>query len=581
MISHLGRYEIIEELARGAMGIVYKARDPLIDRLVAVKTISLQVLPPDERAEYAARFYQEARAAGHLNHRNIVTIHDLGESGDVAYIAMELMEGRELQVVMDGLRRLSTEKVLNIATQVADGLFHAHQRGIVHRDIKPSNIMLMGDGQVKIADFGIAQMSTSLTITQNGKIMGSPLYMSPEQILSQPVDARSDIFSLGIVLYQMLTGRRPFFGENANSVMYKIVNEQPPKPSSFNPDVTDMLDAVVLKCLEKKPGDRYPNAGKLADDLRSCHQKLLRTQAVIDHPLITATRFNHLQQLATPGAISPVFVAVASYAAMGLIFVADMVSNTKIQLHMLYIFPLILISFHCEQIKLIRVAVILSLCLQGMLLADDTELSILAKLVLAMLVLLSNIAVVYVARIARANFLEVGNLVSHDKLTGLRNRLSFETKISQEIERQKEHGGVFSFAHVDIDNLKEFNEARGYVIGDEVVKLVASAIREHIRSFDSAARLGGDEFAILMPNTGASDCISLCNELSVRILDHMKKAGFPVTATIGYVTFEQAPASMSEVLHKAETAMHEAQMCAVNFNLHSGDDSPTIPVIVR
>ncbi|MBI3902278.1 MAG: protein kinase [Nitrosomonadales bacterium] len=578
MISNLGRYEIIEELARGAMGIVYKARDPLIDRLVAVKTINLQILPPAEKAEYAARFYQEAKAAGHLNHRNIVTIHDLGESEDVAYIAMELMEGRELKVAMDGMRRLSTEEVLNIAIQVADGLFHAHQRGIVHRDIKPSNIMLVGDEHVKIADFGIAQMSTSLSITQNGKITGSPLYMSPEQVLGKKVDARSDIFSLGIVLYQMLTGQLPFSGTDANSVMYQIVSEQPPQPGSFNPDVTEMLDALVMKCLAKKPEDRYANARKLADDLRSCHQKLLRAKAVIDHPLISTTRFNHLQQLATPGAISPIFVAAASYAAMGLICAIDVISHTRIQMHMLYIFPLILVSFHCEQIRWVNMAIILSLSLQAILLATDIDLSMSATFVLGTVVLLSNIMVAYVARIARANFLEVGNLVSHDKLTGLRNRLSFENMVDMEIERQKEYGGMFSFAHIDIDKLKDLNATKGFAAGDEAVKLVANAIREHVRSFDIAARLGGDEFAILMPNTGENDCISLCNELSMRILDRMKNADLPVSATIGYVTFEQAPTSMSEVLHKAETAMLEAQVCAVNFNPYRGGmGSPTMP----
>ena len=560
MISHLGRYEIIEELGRGAMGIVYKARDPLIERFVAIKAINLQILPEKEKAEYAARFYQEAKAAGHLNHQNIVTIHDLGESGDVAYIAMELMEGRELQVVMDGVHRLPTEEVLNIAIQVARGLFYAHQRGIVHRDIKPSNIMLMGDSQVKIADFGIAQMDSSLQITKAGMIMGSPLYMSPEQIMSQSIDARSDIFSLGIVLYQMLTGRRPFSGENANSVMYQIVNEDPPKPSSLNPDVSDALDIIVSKCLAKSPDNRYANANELADDLLSCREKLLRAKAGIDHPLMTNARFNHLKRLATPGAISPTFVAIGSYIAMGFIFAIDMISQTKIQMHMLYIFPLIMISFHCERMRLINAAVLLSLSLQGVLIASDPYLSIFSKFVLASLVIPSNIMVAYVARIARANFLEVGNLMSFDKLTGLRNRLSFESIVDMEIEQQKQNGGIFSFAYVDIDKLKELNDSRGFLVGDEAVKLIANVMREHIRSFDTAARLGGDEFAILMPNTKAADCKSLCKELSVRISNRMEDAKLPVSASIGYVTFEQPPVSISEVLHKAETAMLQDQI---------------------
>lgn len=559
MISHLGRYEIIEELGRGAMGIVYKAKDPLIERFVAIKSINLQVMPEKEKLEYAARFYQEAKAAGHLNHPNIVTIHDLGESGDVAYIAMELMEGRELQVVMDGVRRLSTEEALNIAIQVATGLFYAHQHGIVHRDIKPSNIMLLGDNRVKIADFGIARMSSSMTLTKAGMIMGSPLYMSPEQIMSRPIDARSDIFSLGIVLYQMLTGQRPFFGDNANSIMYQIVNEDPARPSSFNPDMPDMLDTILFKCLAKKPDDRYLNANELANDLRSCREKLLRAKAGLDHPLMTKARFNHLKRLATPGAISPTVVAVGSYVAMCLIFAVDMLTNTAIQMHMLYIFPLIMVSFHCERMRLINAAVMLSLVLQGFLLVFDTSLSISAKLILAALVLPSNIMVAYVARIARANFLEVENLVSFDKMTGLRNRLSFESIIDLEIERQKQHGGVFSFVYIDIDKLKELNESRGGLVGDEAIKLIATIMREHIRSFDAAARLGGDEFAILMPNTGATDCKSLCKELSGRIASRMEEAEFPVSASIGYVTFEQPPTSISDVFHEAEKVMLEVQ----------------------
>lgn len=555
MISHLGRYEIIEELGRGAMGIVYKAKDPLIERLVAIKSINLQILPAKEKAEYAARFYQEAKAAGHLNHPNIVTIHDLGESADTAYIAMELMEGRELQVVMDGVRRLSTEEVLNIAIQVADGLFYAHKRGIVHRDIKPSNIMLLGDRRVKIADFGIAQMDSSLLITRSGMIMGSPLYMSPEQVMGQQVDARSDIFSLGTVLYQMLSGKLPFSGDNANAVMYQIVNVDPPKPSSFNPDVSDMLDSIVFKCLAKKEDDRYPNANALADDLRACQRKLLRAKAGLNHPLMTNERFNQLKRLATPGAISSNYVAVGSFIVMGMLFAIDLISHTKIQMHVLYLPPLIMISFHCGRLRLIHSAVLVALVLQSILILTDTNLPLLSKIVLATLVFTTNVIVAYVARIARANFLEVGNLVSFDKMTGLRNRLSFESALDVEIERQRQHGGVFSFAYVDINKLKELNDSRGALVGDEAIKLVANVMQEHIRSFDTAARLGGDEFAILMPNTKESDCKSLCEELSARISSRTEEAALPVSASVGYVTFEQAPVSISDVFHKAEAAM--------------------------
>ena len=291
MTRHLGRYEIIGELGRGEMGIVYKAHDPLIQRLVAIKSIGLQSLNKTEREEYKARFYREAMAAGSLSHPNIVTIYDLGESGDDAYIAMELLEGRELQNVI-GEKRLSIDETLNIVIQVADSLEFAHEHGIVHRDIKPSNIMVLSDNHVKIADFGIAHMDScsSLLRTQVGQIMGSPLYMSPEHALSVKIIPQSDIFSLGIVLYELLTGQRPFSGENVNSVMFQmmavmdqIVNIVPPKPSSLNPDVPDMLDMIVVKCLEKKPEDRYQSAKELAVDLRSCHMMLLQASGNLDH----------------------------------------------------------------------------------------------------------------------------------------------------------------------------------------------------------------------------------------------------------------------------------------------------------
>lgn len=274
MESHLGRYEILDELGRGEMGVVYKAHDPLIDRYVAIKTIDLQNLSEQEKGEYKARFYQEAKAGGRLNHPNIITIHDLGRKGDMAYIAMELMEGPELQDIVTENRSLSIGEKLDVAFQVASGLAYAHEHGVVHRDIKPSNIMVLRGRHVKIADFGIARMDTSLWKTQSNKIVGSPLYMSPEQVLSQPVDQRSDIFSFGIVLYQMITGQLPFNGENINSVMYQIVNEEPKKPSSFNPAISEALDQIVAKCLAKKPEERYQNANELTGDLYACQKQL-------------------------------------------------------------------------------------------------------------------------------------------------------------------------------------------------------------------------------------------------------------------------------------------------------------------
>jgi serine/threonine-protein kinase len=276
IISRLGRYEVISELGQGAMGVVYKATDPLIDRVVAIKTINLG-LAQEEKEEYEGRFYQEAKAAGRLSHPNIVTIYDVGKSGDVAYIAMEFLQGREIRDVLDEGQLLSVRQTLDIVSQVALGLAYAHEHGIVHRDVKPSNIMMIRDGHVKITDFGIARMESAAVRTQTGMVLGSPKYMSPEQVMGKLIDQRSDIFSLGVMLYEMLTGKAPFLGENVNAIMYQTLNGVPPPPSTLNPAVPDMLNFIVAKALAKSLDDRYQNAKDLADDLRACRDALPRS----------------------------------------------------------------------------------------------------------------------------------------------------------------------------------------------------------------------------------------------------------------------------------------------------------------
>lgn len=281
MISQLGRYEVLGELGQGAMGVVYKARDPLIDRVVAIKTINLS-LALDEKEEYEGRFYQEAKAAGRLNHPNIVTIYDVGRSGDVAYIAMEFLEGRELRDIMNERGVLPVDQVLDVVAQIALGLAYAHEHGIVHRDVKPSNIMLVRDGHAKITDFGIARMASSAVRTQTGMVLGSPKYMSPEQVMGKDIDQRSDIFSLGVMLYEMLTGQAPFDGENVNAIMYQTLNVVPVPPSTQNPDIPEMVNFIVAKALSKGVEDRYQNAKDLAADLRTCRDTLPRSSRQID-----------------------------------------------------------------------------------------------------------------------------------------------------------------------------------------------------------------------------------------------------------------------------------------------------------
>ncbi len=279
----LGRYKIVSELGRGAMGVVYKATDPLLQRTVAIKTINM-ALDRDGIERYEARFYQEARAAGALSHPNIVTIYDVGKSGQIAYMAMEFIEGVELRSLIGEGRPLPVAKAVSIAVQVAEALAYAHQRGIVHRDIKPPNIMIASDGMVKITDFGIASMRASESLTQTGMMLGSPKYMSPEQVLGKRADFRSDIFSLGIILYEMIAGTAPFGGENVTALMYQIVNLAPPAPSVLNFDVPELLDYVVAKMLAKSLEERYQTAAELAQDLHECERQLAVREGVPPAP---------------------------------------------------------------------------------------------------------------------------------------------------------------------------------------------------------------------------------------------------------------------------------------------------------
>lgn len=268
-IEKLGRYEILSELGQGAMGVVYKAVDPLIDRTVAIKTINLN-LSRDELADFEERFDREAKSAGRLNHPNIVTIYDVGRADHAAFMAMEYLEGRELKEIVASGEAMQPDRAAEIIAQVADGLAFAHDHGIVHRDIKPANIMVLRNGSVKITDFGIAKMSSG-SRTQIGIILGSPKYMSPEQVAGKPVDGRSDIFSLGAVLYELLTGKSAFGGEDCTltTIMFRVLNEMPATPTDIKPSLPIAFDYIIARALAKAPENRYQSAYEMANDLRN------------------------------------------------------------------------------------------------------------------------------------------------------------------------------------------------------------------------------------------------------------------------------------------------------------------------
>ena len=263
--EHLGKYELLEVLGRGAMGVVYKGFDPGIDRTVAIKTVRKELIEDDGRAGMAlARFRNEARAAGRLSHPGIVAVYDYGESDAVTYIAMEYVQGNSLREYFNRGTRFSEADIVSIMAQLLEALQHAHDAGVWHRDIKPANLIIMGNGRLKVADFGIARIETS-QLTQTGVVMGSPGYMAPEQYSGGPVDFRADLFAAGVVMHQLLTGVRLFTG-SAEQVAYKICHQEAPLPSTVDPGKGwERYDAVVARALSKDPAQRYPSARAFRD----------------------------------------------------------------------------------------------------------------------------------------------------------------------------------------------------------------------------------------------------------------------------------------------------------------------------
>jgi serine/threonine-protein kinase len=257
-MDRIGRYKIVRELGRGAMGVVYHAIDPNIGRPVAIKTIQLGAgRKPEERERLRERLFREARSAGILSHPGIVTIYDVEQQGDLAYIAMEYVDGPTLDQLLAPGRALSPERMFSVLAQTAAALDYAHAKGIVHRDIKPANLMVTADGAVKITDFGIAKITASEQFTMTGSIVGTPHYMSPEQVQGQPVTGCSDQFSLAVIAFEMLTGEKPYTGEQITTVVYKIVAEEPPVLHRLNPSLGGAIEAVLRKALAKKPEARY------------------------------------------------------------------------------------------------------------------------------------------------------------------------------------------------------------------------------------------------------------------------------------------------------------------------------------
>ena len=277
MLEKIGKYKIIEVLGKGAMGIVYKAQDPDIERFVAIKTIRFdKVDEPTDQTEMMQRFMREAQAVGKLEHSNIVTIYDVGREEDLTYIVMQYVDGYSLQKVNESGKRPALPEIVRLMSSVGNALDFAHKEGVVHRDMKPGNILIDKNGNPFIVDFGVARVGMS-TMTSTGTIIGTPSYMAPEQVMGQQVDNRADIFSLGVILYELITGRRPFEGEHITTVAYKIIHEEPPHLQEIKQDIPEDFEMIVHKALAKNPDERYQTCREFCRDLQSVMHKFDRT----------------------------------------------------------------------------------------------------------------------------------------------------------------------------------------------------------------------------------------------------------------------------------------------------------------
>ena len=294
-MRRFGRYEIVAELGRGAMGVVYKARDPQIDRIVALKTVSLWGQEPDEETEFRMRFMNEAQAAGRLHHAGIVSIFDVGENPENhdPYIVLEYVAGESLNKILAREKKLPPERALQLGEEIAEALDCAHGQGVIHRDIKPANILVTEDGRAKIADFGIAKLNLA-HFTLPGRVLGTPAYMAPEQLSGEGSDGRSDLFSLGVILYAMVTGHSPFQGNSATTVCFKVANREPVAASALDLNLPPELDVVIARAMAKDPEQRYQRGAEFADHLRQLQQLFEpgSTTTSLQARLVMGTRSN-------------------------------------------------------------------------------------------------------------------------------------------------------------------------------------------------------------------------------------------------------------------------------------------------
>ncbi len=272
--KRFGRYEILGELGRGAMGVVYKAQDPQINRTVALKTVSLWGQEPDEEKEFRLRFLNEAQAAGRLHHPGIVAVFDVGEDPENRdpYLVLEFVAGETLKRILARESKLPLTTALQLAIEIAEALDYAHAQGVVHRDIKPANILITQEGRAKIADFGIAKLNLA-HFTLPGRVLGTPAYMAPEQLSGEGVDGRSDLFSLGVILYAIVTGHSPFQGSSATTVCFKVANREPVAASALDMALPPELDSIISRAMAKDPDQRYQSGSELAGDLRQLLQQ--------------------------------------------------------------------------------------------------------------------------------------------------------------------------------------------------------------------------------------------------------------------------------------------------------------------
>jgi diguanylate cyclase (GGDEF)-like protein len=613
---HIGNYDVVEQIGAGAMGVVYKVRHRIVKRK---RDLALKIINPAyaKNAVYRERFQREIRAVGELDHPNIINVLDAGEHEGNPFFVMEYLNGQSLETWIDEKRPLDLAQKLRIAAAVCRGLGYAHQQGIVHRDLKPQNIIVVSpDLTPKILDFGVAHIAGH-TITQAGTRIGTVSYMSPEQLNGEEVDARSDIFSTAVVLYELIAGQAPFTGRDAGSTMKRILMDPAPPLFTFIELYPPMLESVLQRALAKRPVERYATAEEFAQDLEKARNiagkqlqgatNVAETRIVAPIEMLPAAERRRIKQLEVISAFAQQTTAVLDL---------DELLTVVCRLILEWFETIDHVAVLLRETENLRVRAyegrlttkvpLGALLPQGKGIASralaqnhsiiendvssvdgyfpgfsETQSEVCVPLiffgeklgVLALdsakkdafqaedVQLLESVGDMCAVAIQNANYFErMRHLAYVDHLTGIHNRRYFEMRIVEELERAQRFDGRISLIMVDIDYFRHLIDEFGHILGDDVLRDVAGILKNGLRKADLISRYGGEEFAIIIPETTGENALTVAELLRRRVGSHpLPGVPRPVTISCGVAEFPTHGTTRDELVAAADAALQVAQ----------------------